>query len=310
MSFLTIFTSPKPFTNPHIDIIQRNAIQNWKELSPDVEVVMVGDEIGMSEVATEYGVQHIKNVKANEFGTPYIKSIFQVAREASRSPIMCFANADMLFFPKLIDDIKVVSHQKEEFLIVGQRWDMDITEPMDFSAGWDERLRSRLVEDGRLHAPAGSDYFVFHRSQYSEIPDFVIGRPSWDNWMIYHGRKQGWPVIDATLDIQIIHQNHDYSHLPGGKPPYGGVEGNQNIAHGKASTQEYYFYLLLDANCQLKDGIIRPNPLDWPRLLRKMEVQIAPLEESGFRYNLFHRIERYRKRVIKERYTGRKMGEV
>ncbi len=310
MSFLTIFTSPKPFTNPHIDIIQRNAIQNWKALSPDVEVIMVGDEAGMPEVAVEYGVQQIKSVEANEFGTPYIKSIFQAARQASDSPYLCFANADMLFFPKLFADVRAVSRQCEKFLIIGQRWDMDITEPLDFSPGWDQRLKARLTQEGRLHAPAGSDYFVFQRDQYTQIPNFVIGRPSWDNWMIYCALKLGWPVINATPDIEIIHQNHDYSHLPGGKPPYGGVEGNQNIAHGKASTQEYYFYLLLDANRQLKNGTVGPNPLTWPRLLRKMEVSLAPLEEEGFRYNLFQRIERYRKRVIRKRYTGRTMGEI
>ena len=30
------------------------------------------------------------------------------------------------------------------------------------------------------------------------MPDFAIGRAGWDNWMIYHARQQGWPVIDGT----------------------------------------------------------------------------------------------------------------
>jgi hypothetical protein len=48
MTFLTIFTSPKPFTkNPHINLIQRNAIQSWLHLGPEVEVFMMGDEAGM-----------------------------------------------------------------------------------------------------------------------------------------------------------------------------------------------------------------------------------------------------------------------
>ena len=40
MSFLTIFSAPKKFTDPHIDIIQRNAIQSWQHLGPDVEVIL------------------------------------------------------------------------------------------------------------------------------------------------------------------------------------------------------------------------------------------------------------------------------
>jgi len=61
------------------------------------------------------------------------------------------------------------------------------------------------------------------------MPQFAIGRAGWDNWMIYWARRQGWPVVDATWDIFIIHQNHDYSHLPGGKPHYRQPESFDNI---------------------------------------------------------------------------------
>ena len=43
MTLLTIFTAPKPFTDPHIDLIQRNALRSWLALE-DVEVFVVGDE--------------------------------------------------------------------------------------------------------------------------------------------------------------------------------------------------------------------------------------------------------------------------
>ena len=33
-STITIFTAPKPFTDPHIDLIQRNAIRSWRDLGP------------------------------------------------------------------------------------------------------------------------------------------------------------------------------------------------------------------------------------------------------------------------------------
>ena len=56
MAFLTIFTAPKPFTNPHINIIQRNAIQAWKRLA-DVDVILIGDEAGIPETAKELGIK-------------------------------------------------------------------------------------------------------------------------------------------------------------------------------------------------------------------------------------------------------------
>jgi hypothetical protein len=33
---------------------------------------------------------------------------------------------------------------------------------------------SSLQTSAKMHAPAGSDYFVFHRDQFSDIPDFAV----------------------------------------------------------------------------------------------------------------------------------------
>jgi hypothetical protein len=43
MSLITLFSAPKPFTDPHIAMIQRNAIYSWT-LLPDVEVILLGEE--------------------------------------------------------------------------------------------------------------------------------------------------------------------------------------------------------------------------------------------------------------------------
>ena len=53
MAFLTFFSTPKPFTRPHIDLIQRNAIQSWLRAGEDVEVILIGEEEGLAEVAAE-----------------------------------------------------------------------------------------------------------------------------------------------------------------------------------------------------------------------------------------------------------------
>jgi hypothetical protein len=56
--------------------------------------------------------------------------------------------------------------------------------------------------------------------------------------MIYKARKEGWAVIDCTPSVMIVHQNHDYSHLPGGKPHYEHPDTNENIrlAGGQATS--------------------------------------------------------------------------
>ena len=50
MTLLTLFSAPKPFTDPHIALIQRNAIRSWT-LLPDVEVILLGEETGLAEAA-------------------------------------------------------------------------------------------------------------------------------------------------------------------------------------------------------------------------------------------------------------------
>jgi hypothetical protein len=58
---ITIFSTPKAFVG-HIDMIQRNAIQSWQRLHPDIEIILVGDDAGPAEVSGELGIRHIQTV--------------------------------------------------------------------------------------------------------------------------------------------------------------------------------------------------------------------------------------------------------
>ena len=42
-------------------------------------------------------------------------------------------------------------------------------------------------------------------------------------------------MIDCTPSVMIVHQNHDYSHLPGGKPHYEHPDTNENIRFLRAA---------------------------------------------------------------------------
>src|SRR5829696_1425730 len=105
MPLITLFSAPKPFTDPHIATIQRNAIKSWT-LLPDVEVILLGEETGLAEAARELGVKHIPNVARNDSGTPLISSMFQLARENSNSDLLCIINADMILMPDFLEAAK------------------------------------------------------------------------------------------------------------------------------------------------------------------------------------------------------------
>ncbi len=289
--FLTLFSAPKPFTDPHINLIQRNAIQSWIRL-PETEVILVGEEDGLAEAAADYRVRHLPEVRRNEWGTPLVSSIFQLAREASSSPLMCYVNGDILLLPTFVEIIRRVADRTPRFLMIGQRWDLNLTEPLDFSPGWDARLWAETQTRGSLHAPAGSDYFVFPRGLFTEMPDFAIGRAGWDNWMIYHARASRFPLIDATHDLMVIHQSHDYSHLPGGKSHYDLEETAINAQLGGGMRN---MYMTLDATHELVNGQVRRARPNRARLLRALERALYPESETGWRWALTRRLRRLRR---------------
>ncbi len=274
MTLLTLFSSPKPFTDPHINIIQRNAIESWTKLD-DVKVILLGDEEGEAEAARDLSVLHLPNVDVNEKGTPLISSMLALAREHGNTPLLGIINADIL----VMNDITVASRRVHErldkFVLLGQRWDLDITQPMVFDRDWQSHLREKAFRDGELHRPAGSDYFIFPRELYANIPNFAIGRAGWDNWFIYKARAEKWDVVDATPDVMIVHQNHDYRHLAGGQIHYGAPETKKNteMAGGVVQTR----YTILDATRELRDGkITRPRPTSG-RFWRGVELLLRKL---------------------------------
>jgi hypothetical protein len=209
---ITLFSIPKAF-NGRTGIIQRNAIQNWLALGPDVEVFVCGDDPGAEQAARDSGAHFIGDIDRNEFGTPILRSAFDhVARRAS-SDVLCYVNADIMFLRDFLDGVRNV--QLSRFLLVGQRWDLDVDEPLNFrSTAWEQELGRRVRSQGELHDASGIDYFVFRKDEeLCQLPAFAVGRPGWDNWFIYHARRLGIPVIDATGAITAIHQNHDYGHV-------------------------------------------------------------------------------------------------
>ena len=265
---LTLFTAPKPFTNPHIATIQSNALGSWKAMGEAVEIVLIGSDEGIAEAAAEFGFKHLPDVPVNQLGTPLISGIFKLGRQANQSPLLAYVNADIILFPNFLEVAEQVAAKLPKFLLVGQRWDLEVTELLSFEGDWVEPLRRRTWRDGKLHERTGSDYFVFPRACFQNIPDFTVGRAGWDNWMIFKARQENWPVVDCTADIDIIHQNHDYSHLPNGKPHYRLPETGENIrlAGGRRT-----IFDLNDASHRLVHGKIETMPRDWKGNLREFQ---------------------------------------
>ena len=270
MSLITIFITPKGFDRDHIAMIQRNAIRSWKALGSDVDILLIGDDPGVEENAKTLGVRHIREVKRNASGTPMLDDIFKLARDNSDSPLLAYVNADIILHQDFVDISRKILSQEKKFLLVGQRWDLNVRQDLYFENGWSDEFTWDFLDRRRRHPAGGSDYFIYPRDIFSDIPAFAIGRSGWDNWMFYEARVKGWKLINCSKAINIVHQDHDYAHLPNGLPHYRQPESAENV---KAAGGKRTIFTLLDCNYESDENAnISKIKLSGKKLKREMEI--------------------------------------
>jgi hypothetical protein len=210
---LTLFSIPKPFEG-HIGVIQQNAIASWRLLDPNTQILLFGDETGTAAVANEFGAIHIPEIARNSYGTPLLHTVFSCAREMAENRLLCYVNTDIILLKNFLE--AGTSIRFKSFLMVGRRWRLQIHEPIDFSStDWEQRLLNRVHKNGILDLANAVDYFLFPKGlQIGDFPPFAVGRPGWDNWLVFKARKLGIPVVDVTQRTLVVHQDHDYHHVP------------------------------------------------------------------------------------------------
>lgn len=258
---LTIFATPKPFKG-HVGIIQRNAIGSWVRLHPDCEVILFGDEAGAAEVAHELGVRHVPDVLRSEFGTKRLDSIFARAQEIARHDRLCYANCDIILLRSFCQAVATVARWSPEFLMIGRRWDMPVTQRLDFEAiDWASQLQGFAMSSGEQQLAYAVDFFAFSRGLYADVPPFVVGRVYWDHWMVWKARSTNVPVVDVTADVLAVHQNHDFAYHPGG------LQGVKTDAESKRNRAlaggQLHLYTIDHATHRLIDGHITGRPGSW-----------------------------------------------
>jgi hypothetical protein len=240
---ITFFTIPKPFEG-HIGVIQRNALRSWLQVAPGVQVIALG------EAPDDLGVDRVDDIVRNEYGTPLLNDAFRIAAEQSRNDVLCYCNADILLPPSLARAVAVARSAYPRFLIVGECWNVTVTEPLD-TVRWDL--------PGKKRGADAIDYFVYTRDVYDELPPFAVGRTVFDNWLVWRARDTGAAVIDATGAVRALHQDHSYAHvgtLDAARVSPEAVE-NRRLAGGGRER----LYSRFDATHRLIGRRLVPNPL-------------------------------------------------
>ena len=236
---ITIFALPKAFSGD-ADRIQSNAFRSWMQLSPAVDVLLLGDEEGIGEFAAEHLLAHIGEIGRNSNGTPLVSDAFSLAHQVSTSPILVYCNSDVILDHSFVQAMEALANQTQhlQWLGIGQRTDVAIDRELRFE---DESQMQWLKQHCDANAQKSShvckEYFAFSRNLFEDVPPFAVGRGNWDNWMVASVKPMGVPVIDLSRCISAIHQSHDYAHMQGSRMNcyVNGEEAreNQRLAGGR-----------------------------------------------------------------------------
>jgi hypothetical protein len=256
-SMLTLFAIPKHFRG-HVATIQRNAIASWTRLTPRPEIILFGDEEGAAETARELGLRHFPEVARNEFGTPLLGDLFRQAEQRASTPLLAYANADIILTDDFIAALDRVRAGYEKFMMVGRRWDLDWELPLDFSQpGWAESIRANALRANVQRPGNYVDYFVYSRGLCDGLLPLAIGRFSWDNYILWHARSRGAELVDASRAVVAVHQNHDFSHHPQGMA--GIREGPERKRNREMVGAWWHLYTIEDATQILAADGMRPS---------------------------------------------------
>ena len=202
-------------------------------------------------------------------GTKLLRGLFEPAEEMARYDRLCYINCDIMLLPTFGAAVERVAARFPQFLMVGQRWDTDIFEPWDFGPNWDLETGSTCGPT-RLSGRAPRDPLfrvcprAFSRHTPARHRANLVGSLA----HLCSARSLKPPVVDATLTVRAVHQNHDYSYHPAGATGVWQDEQarrNYELAGGK-----WHLYTIDDSTHRLTPAGLK----------RKMWYPLAPLRRA------------------------------
>jgi len=254
---ITIFAVPKAF-DVHFGIVQENAIRSWREECPNSEILLMGKEKGIEEIARKFQAKCVPDIKVNRWSTPYLNRLVEKVSQVAKFEILTLINADCILVGNLEQIVKTMCKRFSQFLAIAARYDSKIQEPLPIS-NW----RSFVLENKGIPHPlfrqtqgkksvGGMDIWIFPKTLYPKIPPFLIGRLNWDSWLVSNVYERQIPIIDISEEIFLIHQLH-LLHKYKKEPIKTEIEINRQLIIG------IHKRFVKDANFILKDGKFEKN---------------------------------------------------
>ncbi len=200
---VTIYSIPRTPVGI-FDRIQKLAIRSW--LAIDAQVILIGDNTLRLWAQQFDGITFVRS-DDDKYGTPYIRPAILAAEDRAKYDVCGFFNADNILLDDFVPAIDRVAARFEKFVAVGQRTNLDITSEVRH---FDGRFKEYAQKNGELFTCYGIDYFVYQGLSLADDfpPEFLIGRNSYDNWLVRHYVYSDVPLVDLTPEVTVVHANH------------------------------------------------------------------------------------------------------
>lgn len=265
---LTLFSSWP--TKAEKYLCHNNTLRNWALLKPLIQPVVFTNETSLAEKAIEMGWGALPVRKAGR-GVPILKYMYQDVKEIYRSPFYAFANGDILFTDSLIKSLKKILNSTKiskdnPLMIVGRRTNVQEVTSQEANT-WTNVIKTAKTR-GKVYTEWAEDYFITSADYpWKDIPEVVIGRRAYDNWLVTNARKQKHVTIDATETLLALHQTTRAGNMEGHKAP--NSEYNHNLlrrlyktlhyAAGLTSCTDYYTRYDQDRHVNVLNRTIRKS---------------------------------------------------
>lgn len=212
-TLLTLFTTFNDVISRRA--IHNNTLHNWASLGDDVRVVMyidvdeVASNLTVTALALGYCVRYVPLYRQR---LPVVRSMFQDVATQFRSTFYAYANSDILFDGSLVYTVRGVArtsyaniYRTTGILLIGKRTNVDVNVIRDT---YHPNHVQRLKKQGKAFLSVAQDYFITTATGYpwQRVPDLVVGRPGFDNYLVIKAIDWNVTVIDATDSLTAVHQ--------------------------------------------------------------------------------------------------------
>lgn len=218
MRLISLITAFKKFKLSY-SRIQHSALYSWR--ANNIEIFTPENEIGIKDACKNYSnVKIIPDVKrARELGfpnqSPIVRDMIAKTLPLINTPMIALINSDIIILPDFAEKIeRILKKYGFDIYMVGTRYDIKLNSLVDS----EESYKQVLKKDRKMYDEStSSDIFItskfLWRKIIHEMPEFILGRYGWDNWLHMIAEIKGFRKYNCTEVLTTLHCEHDYTHI-------------------------------------------------------------------------------------------------